>query len=68
MIHEKYPEYFGSSPDSINKSRLCEEADKIIAISETTKKDIIDIFGTSADKIEVIYHATNFESIQSVKA
>ena len=67
MIHEKYPEYFGSSPDSINKSRLCDAADRIIAISETTKKDIIDIFETSADKIEVIYHATNFDSIQSFK-
>ncbi|MDX1718754.1 MAG: glycosyltransferase family 1 protein [Salegentibacter mishustinae] len=67
MIHEKYPEYFGSSPDSINKRKLCAAADRIIAISETTKKDIIDIFGTSADKIEVIYHATNFDSIQSFK-
>lgn len=64
MIHEKYAEYFGQSPDSINKRRLCEAADSIIAISETTKKDIIDIFGTPADKIKVIYHATNFDSIQ----
>ena len=67
MIHEKYPEYFAKSPDSINKRRLCEAADRIIAISETTKKDIIDIFGTSADKIKVIYHATNFDSIQVLK-
>jgi glycosyltransferase involved in cell wall biosynthesis len=67
MIHEKYAEYFGPSPDSINKRRLCEAADKIIAISQSTKKDIIDIFGTSEDKIEVIYHATNFDSIQVSK-
>lgn len=67
MIHEKYPEYFGLSPDSINKRRLCYAAERIIAISETTKKDIIDIFGTSGDKIEVIYHATNFESVQDSK-
>nr|WP_279346982.1 glycosyltransferase family 1 protein [Gramella sp. AN32] len=67
MIHEKYPEYFGTSPDSINKRRLCDVADRIIAISETTKKDIIDIFGTSGDKIKVIHHATNFQSIQSLK-
>ncbi len=67
MIHEKYPEYFGQSPDSINKRRVCDAAAKIIAISETTKKDIIDIFGTPADKIKVIYHATNFDSIQMSK-
>lgn len=67
MIHEKYPEYFGLSPDSINKRRLCEKADKIIAISETTKKDLIEVFGTSEDKIEVIYHATNFESVSATQ-
>lgn len=67
MIHEKYPEYFGESPDSINKRRLCEAADRIIAISETTKKDIIDIFDTPEDKIKVIYHATNFDSIHMSK-
>lgn len=67
MIHEKFPEYFGFSPDSINKRRLCDAADRIIAISKTTKKDIIEIFGTSANKIEVIYHGTNFKSIQASK-
>lgn len=67
MIHEKYPEYFGLSPDSINKRRLCEKAEKIIAVSETTKRDIIEIFGTSKDKIHVIYHATNFNTIITSK-
>lgn len=67
MINEIYPEYFGLSPDSINKRRLCEKAEKIISVSETTKRDIVNIFGISKDKIEVIYHATNFDSINISK-
>lgn len=35
----------------------CKHADKIIAISESTKQDIIRYFGTPEDKIEVIYQA-----------
>lgn len=36
-------------------------ADKIIAISEATKKDIIEIYNIKEDKINVIYNGTNFE-------
>jgi glycosyltransferase involved in cell wall biosynthesis len=67
MIHEKYAEYFSNSFDSINKRRLCEKADKIIAISNTTKKDIIDIFQVPEEKIEVIYHGSNFETTLAIK-
>ena len=37
----------------------CRRADKIIAISESTKRDIIRYFGTSADRIEVVYQSIN---------
>ncbi|MDB2622078.1 glycosyltransferase family 4 protein [Flavobacteriales bacterium] len=33
----------------------CKHADKIIAISEQTKKDIIEFYGVNPNKIEVIY-------------
>ncbi len=36
-------------------------ADKIIAISEATKKDIIEIYNIKKEKIDVIYNGTNFE-------
>lgn len=36
-------------------------ADKIIAISEATKRDIIEIYNIKEDKINVIYNGTNFE-------
>lgn len=67
MIHEKYAEYFGNSFDSINKRRLCDKAAKIIAVSATTKRDLVEIFNIPEEKIEVIYHATNYDSIVAVK-
>ena len=33
----------------------CKRADKIIAISESTKRDIMDYYGVKEEKIEVIY-------------
>jgi len=36
-----------------------ERANKIIAISENTKKDIIEYFGVDAEKINVIHHGIN---------
>lgn len=40
-------------------------ADKIIAISEATKKDIIEIFKTKEEKIKVIYNGTNLKDKQN---
>lgn len=56
MIHEKFSEMF-SSTDNISKQKrlLVEKATKIIAISESTKKDLIELFGTDSSKIEVVY-------------
>lgn len=67
MIHEKYAEYFGNSQDSFNKRKLCNSASKIIAISHSTKKDLIDIFNIPEEKIEVIYLATDYLRITSKK-
>ncbi|MEI7424959.1 MAG: glycosyltransferase [Candidatus Staskawiczbacteria bacterium] len=46
MIHEIYPEYFLSDKGKTinNKRKLVMRADKIIAISESTKKDIIKFY------------------------
>lgn len=66
MIHEKYAAYFKNSQDSFNKRKLCLAAAKIIAVSNSTKNDLIDIFEIPEEKIKVIYHATNFGSIQAV--
>lgn len=37
----------------------CEHADKVIAISEQTKKDIVAFFGTDESKIAVVYQGCN---------
>ena len=37
----------------------CQHADKIIAISEHTKRDIVHYYGIQPDKIEVLYQACN---------
>jgi len=63
MIHEKLSDQFIDlkSDNRIldNKKRLLEYSSKVIAISETTKQDIIKIFGVDSKKIEVIYHGNS---------
>lgn len=64
MIHEIFFEYFDpSDPTSHNKRILCEKADKIITVSETTKNDLIAIFKLPKDKVHAIPLASNFDKI-----
>lgn len=56
MIHEKFSGMFNErDKTSQNKRLLVEKASKIIAISESTKKDLIELFGTNESKIEIVY-------------
>ena len=59
MIHEKFSNQFEELKLDTkifdNKKRLLEHSSKIIAISETTKKDIIELFDVDSSKIEVVY-------------
>lgn len=60
MIHEKFKEMFPSTDQtSQRKKLLVEKASKVIVVSENTKKDLIEIFGTEESKIEVIYPANS---------
>lgn len=63
MIHELFPEYYDNPENVISgKKRLLYAADKIIAISENTKKDILNIYpDIPSDKIEVIYIGNSFK-------
>ena len=57
MIHEKFPQYFSpTDPTAARKALLASQAARIIAISDNTRRDIIDYLGISPDKIDVIYH------------
>ncbi len=57
MTFERYPQdvlvYDRTIP---HKKRLIAEADRIIAVSENTKRDIIELLGTDPAKISVVHH------------
>ena len=62
LIFERYPEQFKLIDRKIYSKKFrysCEHADKIIAISNQTKRDIIDLYKTPAEKIEVCYQSCN---------
>jgi glycosyltransferase involved in cell wall biosynthesis len=59
MIQELYPELLNDIPTIIQKKQLAKKATHIIAVSENTKKDIIDILNIPEEKISVIYHANS---------
>lgn len=57
MIHEILPEAFSPhDPTAQRKKLFAERADRIIAISQKTKDDIVEILGIDPDRIDVIYH------------
>lgn len=58
LIFLRYPQYYHFIDRKIYTYKFrkaCENADKIIAISECTKRDIIQYFHIPADKITVVY-------------
>jgi glycosyltransferase involved in cell wall biosynthesis len=63
MIYEKYPCYFIGDPITEIKKTVVMNASKVIAISESTKKDIVSIYGMEPEKITVIPLATKFGEI-----
>ncbi|MFA5867383.1 MAG: glycosyltransferase family 1 protein [Actinomycetota bacterium] len=62
LFFEAHPE-FAPSGDRFKMRRLykyaARNADRIIAISKTTKQDLIKFYGVNEDKISVIYPAPN---------
>lgn len=64
VIPEKFPEKYAALDgfDKDYKKNILHKSNKIIAVSENTKNDIVDIFGIKPEKIEVIYHSTHFSS------
>ena len=57
FIHERFPQYFGDASKVIaQKKKVINEADAIIAISEHTKKDLMEIYALPEDRISVVYH------------
>ncbi|HET9431759.1 MAG TPA: glycosyltransferase family 1 protein [Chitinophagaceae bacterium] len=62
LIHERYPDQYNTVDLKIYSRKFryaCENADRVIAISEQTKQDIIDFYKTPAGKIRVCYQSCN---------
>lgn len=59
----RYPEFFDIRKNiwhkALNVKKVLRGADKIIAVSESTKNDIIELVGVSSEKIQVIYSGNN---------
>ncbi len=57
MIHERFiPDAMGN-PIVARKRELAEKAERIIAISESTKRDVVDILGVPSNKVVVTHLA-----------
>ncbi|MCR4994249.1 MAG: glycosyltransferase family 4 protein [Bacteroidales bacterium] len=60
LIFLRFPQTYGWLQRQILKLKTryaCSRADKIIAVSEMTKRDIIHFYGTNSSRIEVIYQS-----------
>ncbi len=59
LIHERFGNRYSQLADDkqmfSRKKIMLQHAAKVIAISECTKRDIVEVFGTDPAKIEVIY-------------
>ncbi len=69
LIFERYPAQYNPIDVRIYRNKFryaCEKADRIIAISEQTKKDIVDFYKIPARKIRVCYqscHPAFFDAV-----
>lgn len=62
MTHEVFPETVSRKDKTIGwKRKLVYRADKIIAISENTKRDIIKFYGIEEEKIEIVSWSTSIK-------
>jgi glycosyltransferase involved in cell wall biosynthesis len=62
LIFFRYPEFYKSIDRRIYAKKTqysCQAADKVIAVSEQTKRDIVEFLDIEPDKIEVVYQGCN---------
>ncbi len=62
LIHERYPDQYHPIDVKIYTKKFryaCAHANQVIAISEQTKRDIMEFYGTPENKISVCYQSCN---------
>jgi glycosyltransferase involved in cell wall biosynthesis len=69
LIFLRYPQFY-KAPDRAIYTRkfryACRHADRIVAVSECTKQDIVSFFGVSPDRISVIYQGCDASFSQAI--
>jgi glycosyltransferase involved in cell wall biosynthesis len=58
LIFLRYPELYPAIDRFFYRQKFqkaCEQADVIVAVSEQTKRDIAEFYGTPSEKIQVVY-------------
>ena len=69
MIHEKFREMFPANDHTSEfKKMSIINADRVIAISQNTKDDLIDIYGLPAERIEVVHlgHSVTGQNVSTI--
>jgi glycosyltransferase involved in cell wall biosynthesis len=62
LIYERFPEQYSTVDVKIYRAKsmyACQHADSVIAISEQTKQDLVDIYKVPENKISVCYQSCN---------
>ncbi len=70
LIFKRYPKQYSIWDRYMHDFKCryaCEKAEKIIAISESTKQDIIRFYDINEQKIEVVYQSCSFTKNESIK-
>lgn len=55
MIYERFPSQFSGGQLTEAKKAAVSRADHVLCISESTRRDLIEIFGVAPDRISVVY-------------
>ena len=67
MIHEIFSSVISQRDQTAaRKKRVAEKAQKIIAVSQCTKRDIMKYYRMEESRIEVVYHGSSFGQVRSV--
>ncbi len=69
LSFEKYPEFYSAGKNywhfSMSPKKQAEKADRIIAVSRSTKDDLVELYGIEPSKIKVIY--SGVDQVSSIK-
>lgn len=65
-LSHKFSDLSQDQSISDNKRKIAQKASHLIAISESTKKDMVELLDISPDKISVIYLGSSFKNISLI--